>query len=124
MVKRLFFKIKNKIKYLYFKGKITLGIYNNKSVIIEVKNKDRRTGKTTLIKEISKKYDAPVLVRYANQQNTFKQDKINRVIHVPCKEYSRGIRSKNFFLIEEGFSKEEIEYLKKFNKIYGFYYKG
>lgn len=114
--------IEKRIKHFYFKHKLLLNIKLGKPTIIQVDSNDRGIGKTTILKEISKKYDAPVLVRYFNQQNTFKKDNIKRVIHIPCKEYARGIRSKNFFLIEEGFTDEEIKHLQKFYKIYGFYY--
>lgn len=121
-MKNVIRKIKALIKNKYFKYKIMFYINMDKPLVIKTTDKDRQIGKSTIIKELSDKYDVPVLIRFYNQQFSLKQKGVRKVIHVPSKENIRGLRSKNFYLVDEGFSKEEIENLSKFVKVYGFYY--
>lgn len=90
-------------------------------MMVYTTEKDRCIGKTTLLQELSRSHALTIMVRYAHQKELLKRRGVNKVIHIPNAESTRGICNKKPFLIDEGFSDEELQYLKSFYELYGFH---
>ncbi len=119
----IIFGVKYWFKNKYMKYKLYNGFKNNK--IILTNDKNRGVGKSTLLFELSRKYDMPIFVNTKAQEEYF-----NR--HFKCKKVFlkyhlndlRGRRFPNGILIDEGFDTKQIEELNHLgvNVRTGFYY--
>ena len=111
-----------KIRYFFMKRKFIKKILKQEYILIKTTKKDRCIGKTTLISELSKTFDAPVLVKYKRQVEMFRRLGVNNVIHVPTYEPFRGRRIDGFYLVDEGFDSNDLLALKSQYNLVGFYY--
>lgn len=109
------------IKYGKMKWDITKAIRIGRGLVIYTSEKNRCIGKTTLLSELSRSHELVIMVKYAHQKELLKRKGVNRVMHVPNIDSIRGMRSKKPILIDEGFSDEELLYLKSFYELYGFH---
>lgn len=110
-----------KVRYTLRKEKFKRYIKQEKELIIETDEKDRCSGKSTLMVELSNKYDTYIFVKYRKQVRHLKEKGANKIIHCCTAESIRGLRSKNIVFIDEGFSEEDLLMLKANFKVYGFH---
>ena len=118
LIKRSLFKI----RYFFMRKKLIKKILKEEYILIKTTKKDRHIGKTTLISELSKTFNATVLVKYKKQEEMFKRLGVNNVMHVPNYESFRGRRIEGFYLVDEGFDSNDLSALKSQYNLVGFYY--
>lgn len=109
------------VRYGKMKWDFIKAIRIGRGLVIYTSEKNRCIGKTTLLSELSRSHELVIMVKYAHQKELLKRKGVNRVMHVPNIDSIRGMRSKKPILIDEGFSDEELLYLKSSYELYGFH---
>lgn len=108
-------KIKLFFKRLYIKYKLNKGFKSNKIVL--VKNKHRGIGKTTMLVELSKKYNIPIVVSNKMQADMFNKEFMydhtfwEKIFYSYSTDDLRKPRFKNGVFVDETISVEQINSL-------------